>query len=1107
MRHPVSWLLALALCLSVTACGGGGGGSAPPPNPNQLSYSGLTSKATVNADNAEALATGAFLGHQNAMSVGPLAVGGAHSGSSALPLRSVSQLMRRTLRQQAPLAAPRAVTLAPVQEPTEVYHGPCGGQFLSAPVWDPEAGSFADTLEYQDYCEYGMIFSGTVEVAANLDPSTGWFSSFSMTFHPLAILDGDSAYTMDGEINITIGGPQFSETLAMNFLLRDDASNQVFRYENYLSGINYGPEYTEETITGRFYHPAYGYLELSTEQPLQVFWGLLQPSTGSIVCSGRDGTFVRMVFTSLSATHLEADTDGNGICEWQMDLNHPVPLPPVAEPPNQSPTANAGPDQNAVQGDLVTLNGGASFDPDGDQLTFQWNFDACPGSCPTLNNPGTATPSFMASESGTYSLWLIVNDGLLSSAADTVQVTVVPVQPTSPELLDQSWVYGRFGTYIGRSGLSVLDLEGDGNLEIITAASPAGFGVNRYWYVLRHASSGEYAQIHLSEPSQVTINRILARDLDGDGIGEILVGYQDGRIDIFAGDSFTLKNSFQTPGAVTAMTAADLDGDGSAEIVTSDAQRIYVHEAGGTLRWETSGYGGGDLAIGNVDDDPAAEIVVAASGHGYVIDTASHQLEWDYINGFGVRVGTGDTDGDGREEIVAAASWYKITILDAEIKTPKLDIATDLDIGALLVTDLDGDGTAEILYGDSQWGSIDCYEGSGLSERWSIRNPEHGTTGLATGDVDQDGTMEVLWGAGGSSSGADFLFVANTLTGIEWQNVHLDPPLSAVAVGDVDDDGRNEIVMASYESNSGYDDGIISIFDAATHALEWQSSDLPNIYTWSGVNGVRIGDVDHDGETELVVATSHLYDGVVQVYNGRTHALEKQSATYSSEPFTALELADVDGDGATEIVVATNKATTGAVGVHLIVLDGSTLAEKWESASLTDGWVAVSDIETADVDDDGHLEMLVAVGGNRVYAIDGVTHQYDWLAELPASTIGAFDLDADGQKEILVGQTDGTIGVYNGKTFAFQSSVATGSGYAIDALSLADLNGDGQPEWILASNGMLSVLENGSGELLWRSRSLGNRLGSYNHLPVKDIDGDGRKEIVVGSDFALYQFE
>ncbi|WP_029912235.1 FG-GAP repeat domain-containing protein [Pelobacter seleniigenes] len=1099
MKQLLSLVLTFALVLQLNACGGGGGGGGTTDNSSSLSYSGLTSAAAVDETNAEPLAVGAYFGQQQGMTVGLMSVE-TPADSSTMSAQSISATLRKTLHLErlVPQASSLSAQTAATKLPTAYYAGSCGGRLVSNMEVDTDKLSFKDFFEFQDYCDNGLVINGGASVAGTFLNSDGDLGTVHMSFHSLKVSQDSSSNTSDGELQINFVSTQYAESLTMNMLLGDDGSGQVFRYENFFSGINYGSGYVEETVSGRYYHPDFGYVNLETEQPLRTYNDLIWPTRGAFKCNGDAETFVRMSFVTETSSHLEADTDGDGDGDWETDINNP--LPPDYVPTNHDPIADAGSDRSVYQGNLVTLDGSASSDPEGDLLSYQWSFSACPAyNCPTLNYRTTATPSFHAVESGSYTLQMVVNDGNNSSDLDSVHVEVVPVSPANPELLSQEWLYGRFGTSIGRSGLAVQDLNGDGSLEIVTVASSLG-DTDQYWYVLRADEDGGYEQIFLSELSAVGVTRMVVADLDGDGTGEILVSYENGAIEIFSGDNFVRQASLQTPGAVSALVAADLNGDGQAEIITSEGLKVYVYTAAGNLLWQTEGYGGSDIAVGNVDDDPAMEIVIAGVNHGYVIDAATRQLEWDYINGFGAIVRTGDIDGDGRDEIVAAASWYKITLFDAELQTPKSEMSTDLDIGTLLVTDLDEDGIAEILYGDDQWGSIHCYEGDGIAERWAIINPASGSAGLAVGDVDDDGTMEVLWGAGRRNLAGNFLLVADPATGIEWQNSHLDGPLSAVAIGDVDDDGEEEIVMVSFTSNSGYGDGVISVFDAATHFLEWQSSnDLPGIRSWEGINQVRIADVDDDDETEFILAASDHHDGLVQVYNGRTHILEGQSAIYEDEPFTALKVADVDGDGDTEII--------GATGGYLVVLNGVTLAEKWKSVSLQNSWRTISDIDVANVDNDETLEILVVVNGSRVYAIDGVTHHYDWLRELAATTIDVYDLDGDGQMEILIGQEDGTIGIYSGAPFSLQATFGTLSESPVAALTPADLDDDGVPELLVASGDELSVLASGTGQLLWRETNLGDQLGRYNNLPVRDIDGDGRLEVISGSNFALYQFD
>jgi len=63
---------------------------------------------------------------------------------------------------------------------------------------------------------------------------------------------------------------------------------------------------------------------------------------------------------------------------------------------NIAPTANAGADQTAVEGDIVNLDGSQSSDPDGSISTYSWRQTVGPNVA--LTNVNTATPSFQAPE-------------------------------------------------------------------------------------------------------------------------------------------------------------------------------------------------------------------------------------------------------------------------------------------------------------------------------------------------------------------------------------------------------------------------------------------------------------------------------------------------------------------------------------------------------------------------------------------------------------------------------------------------------------------------------------------------------------------------------------
>ncbi|WP_223860791.1 PKD domain-containing protein [Spirosoma validum] len=92
--------------------------------------------------------------------------------------------------------------------------------------------------------------------------------------------------------------------------------------------------------------------------------------------------------------------------------------------------ANAGADQTVQVGQLVTLDGTASRDPQGLPLTYQWTIIRKPATSvnATLAGPTTAKPTFMPDEVGEYELTMTASNGK-DTRSDNVLVTASAAQP------------------------------------------------------------------------------------------------------------------------------------------------------------------------------------------------------------------------------------------------------------------------------------------------------------------------------------------------------------------------------------------------------------------------------------------------------------------------------------------------------------------------------------------------------------------------------------------------------------------------------------------------------------------------------------------------------
>ena len=284
----------------------------------------------------------------------------------------------------------------------------------------------------------------TYAIAAQPSHGTATASGSDITYTPAADFNGPDFFTFTAD-----DGASLSEPATVSITV---------------TPVNDWPQANDDLIsTNEDTDAVFGVLANDTDvdnDNLDVF-EFTAPANGALV-ENDDNTFTYTPNLNFNGADSFTYTlsDGNGGSDT-ASVNISV------NPVNDPPVASAGPDQEVLVSDTVTLNGGGSTDVDGDNLTYQWSFlSKPPQSLASLSFPTSGSATFLADRPGGYEVRLVVNDGSIGSSPDSVSITANPRMVSVPNVV--GLVQSGAEAVLTEAGLAVGAI-GESNHEAVPA--------------------------------------------------------------------------------------------------------------------------------------------------------------------------------------------------------------------------------------------------------------------------------------------------------------------------------------------------------------------------------------------------------------------------------------------------------------------------------------------------------------------------------------------------------------------------------------------------------------------------------------------------------------
>lgn len=321
--------LLLSISFTLISCGGGGGGGGGSSYPN-IQYTGVNTQATVTDTNAADFPVTMLEGSTSSSDANPFAVATGSGNSPGAQHAAMLNLLAEQIKNDI-LAQQNNSDSNIISAVTQTSAGTCSPNPGSFTLTDNSTSTNLNgSFTYNNYCVgdssigevilHGkMSYSGSLFLSGN----QAIFQSMSISIEYLKFVVRTSTETISeefsGSMTLTFDGSTANNVSGLTVTTNFQANGLTYKIENLVINAS-----TVLDIRGRFFHPTYGYVDVTTTSNFtKISTNPDKYCGGSLQLTGSNGDVIDFTADGSCTTYTVCVTPNGGLQTCQSGLIWP----------------------------------------------------------------------------------------------------------------------------------------------------------------------------------------------------------------------------------------------------------------------------------------------------------------------------------------------------------------------------------------------------------------------------------------------------------------------------------------------------------------------------------------------------------------------------------------------------------------------------------------------------------------------------------------------------------------------------------------------------------------------------------------------------------------